>query len=345
MTDRSTGRQCRSHDQTDEATPATMSMTSFRPSCRDNLGALPSLGYYRKSLAEHRRFDDGARQMHEAFVTLTTDAAAKPHRGCLEDRDYTPWLDLQWFSSSAFQPAVRKTILCRKMAVVSHRRVATTNTRRVSDGSAVNSEPPEAYALHLSQKTTNTPGLQEVVPGHTSRTGGSLKRRSAVTYTDGTGVKDESSTAKTPLLEVQESRTTGPTDACKVSAPSQAPAAVDSKTKDSRMKKLMDHRRHRASVNDAWVVDVLPYEFFGARERDVENDGCRLPPETFRTETYTDWPRRRSTVLKTHHKKAQADKVALGRLIQRCARKIKFLCTQLCRSLISPPSARYGRYG
>ncbi|KAL1432454.1 hypothetical protein MTO96_013212 [Rhipicephalus appendiculatus] len=179
--DRPTGRQCRSHDQTDEAAPATRSMTPFRPTYSCNRDALPSagdckmpmvppLGYCRSSMEEHRRLYDGARKMHDAVVASTTDAAANRHRTCLEERDCTSWLDLQWFSSSAFQPAVRKTISGWQMAVVKHRRVATTNTQRVCDGSAVNSEPPESYALHLSEK--KTPGLQEVVLGDSPRIGG-----------------------------------------------------------------------------------------------------------------------------------------------------------------------------
>ncbi|KAH7984078.1 hypothetical protein HPB52_016906 [Rhipicephalus sanguineus] len=106
------------------------------------------------------------------------------------------------------------------MAVVRRRHIATSNTRRVCDCSAVNSEPSEAYTLHLSEKTTNTPGLQEVVPDDVNRINGNPKGRSAVTATDDTGVKHELPKTKTPRLEVQESGTTGPTDACEVSAAS-----------------------------------------------------------------------------------------------------------------------------
>ncbi|KAL3190903.1 hypothetical protein MRX96_019149 [Rhipicephalus microplus] len=61
-----------------------------------------------------------------------------------------------------------------------------SNIRLVSDSSTVNSEPPKAYALHLSEKTTYTPGFQDGVPCHTTKTRGSLKMQSAVTAPDDT---------------------------------------------------------------------------------------------------------------------------------------------------------------
>ncbi|KAH7983843.1 hypothetical protein HPB52_014714 [Rhipicephalus sanguineus] len=122
------------------------------------------------------------------------------------------------------------------MAVVRRRRQVTTMNarRRVCNGAAVNSASPEAYARHLSRKTaTKASVVQEVVPGDATRTGGSFKRRSAVASSDDVGIKDEPPKAKTPRLEVQESGTTEVTDVYEVSAAPQAPAAVDTKRKDT----------------------------------------------------------------------------------------------------------------
>ncbi|KAH7940318.1 hypothetical protein HPB52_023032 [Rhipicephalus sanguineus] len=235
--DRSTVRRCRSHDQMDEATPATP-MTKgrppFRPTCRYNRGALPSLGEYEKFLEEHRRFYDSARKTHEAVVASTSDVAAKRHRGCLEHNDRTSWLGPQWASSTGFQPAARKTIADRKVAVARRRRhVAATNTRRLHDGAALSSRPLGANAQHFSEKTTKkASGVQEVVPGDVQRTGGN-KRRSEVTCTEDVGIKDQTPKTKTPRLEVRKSATAGPTDVCVVSAGPQEPAAIDSKRKDT----------------------------------------------------------------------------------------------------------------
>ncbi|KAL1432514.1 hypothetical protein MTO96_013269 [Rhipicephalus appendiculatus] len=81
MMDSSTARHCRSHDQKNQAIPTTKSMPPFRPTCRYNRGALPSLGDYGTFLEEHRRLYDDARNMHEAVVASTTDSAANRHRG------------------------------------------------------------------------------------------------------------------------------------------------------------------------------------------------------------------------------------------------------------------------
>ncbi|KAL1437336.1 hypothetical protein MTO96_001397 [Rhipicephalus appendiculatus] len=220
----------------DEATPATKSRATFRKTSRGNLGALLSMGDYEKLLEKNRWVYDGARKTHEAVVASTTDVASKRHYGCLEDYDHASLLGPHWISSMWYEPAICKTISNIKVAVVRRRRhVATTNTRRrVFDGAAVNPEPPEVYARHLSRKkATKTSGVQEAVPGDATRTGGSLKRRSAVACIDDVGIKDESTKPKTPRLEVQDSRTAEPTDVCEVSAEPQAPAAVDPKRKDT----------------------------------------------------------------------------------------------------------------
>ncbi|KAL1432517.1 hypothetical protein MTO96_013272 [Rhipicephalus appendiculatus] len=163
------GRQCRFRHQMDETTPSTKSMPPFRPTCRYNHCCLPSPGDDGMFLEEHRRLYDGARE-----------------------HDFTSWLGPLWVSCAVFELAFRNTISGRKKAVVRCRRVATSNTRRVCGGFAVNSEPPEAYAQHLSEKTMSTPGLQEVVPGYATRIRGNLKRRSAATSTDDSGVENES---------------------------------------------------------------------------------------------------------------------------------------------------------
>ncbi|KAL1437339.1 hypothetical protein MTO96_001400 [Rhipicephalus appendiculatus] len=228
--DRSTDRRCHSRDQMDEATPATKSRAPFRPTSRDNLRSLVSLGDYEKLLEEHRWL-----KTHEAVVASTTDLASKRHHGCLEDYDHASWLGPQWISSTGFQPTVRKTISNRKVAVVRRRRhVSTTNTRRrVFDGTAVNTEPPKAYERHLSRKTATKPSrILEVVSGDATRTAGSLKRPSVVASTDDVGINDERTKPKTPRLEVQDSGTVPPTDVCEVSAEPQAPAAVDPKWKN-----------------------------------------------------------------------------------------------------------------
>ncbi|KAL1437338.1 hypothetical protein MTO96_001399 [Rhipicephalus appendiculatus] len=124
-----------------------------------------------------------------------------------------------------FEPVVSKTICNRNEAVLRrHRHVTTTNTRRrVFDGAAVNTEPPEADARRLLRKTaTMTSGVQEVVPADSTTTGGSLERRSAVASTDHIGINDERTKPKTPRLEVQDSGTAPPTDVCEVSAEPQA---------------------------------------------------------------------------------------------------------------------------
>ncbi|KAL3190902.1 hypothetical protein MRX96_019148 [Rhipicephalus microplus] len=93
------------------------------------------------------------------------------------------------------------------MIVVSNCHVTMMNTRRVSESSSINSVPPEAYALHLSEKMIYTVGFQDEVRGHTAKSGGSLKIQSTITAPD--------DMAKAPHLEVQEYRTAGLTDACR----------------------------------------------------------------------------------------------------------------------------------
>ncbi|KAH7982948.1 hypothetical protein HPB52_008332 [Rhipicephalus sanguineus] len=248
---RSTGRRCRSDVHVKWTTKrTTKSKPPFQPTCRYSRGALLPLGDYEKFLKEHRRFYDGARRNHEGVVASTTDAASKGRRGFLEEHDRASWLCPQWVSSTGFKLVVPKTILDRKVAAVvrRHRHVATTNTRRrVCGGAAVNSELPEAYARHLSLKmATKTSGVQEVVPGDATTTGGSLNRRSAVTSKDDVGIEDEPSKPKTPLLEVEESGTAEQTDVCEVSAAPQAPAAVNSGRKDC-VKPRGRGQRHRAA--------------------------------------------------------------------------------------------------
>ncbi|KAH7982726.1 hypothetical protein HPB52_006864 [Rhipicephalus sanguineus] len=229
---RSKGRHRRLIERLDEPTPATKSWPPFGLTCRYNHGALPPLGDYGMFLEEHRRFFDGARNIPEAVVASTQDAAMNRRPNCLEDHGTASFLDLQWPLSKGLEPAVRKTILDRKLAVGRPRRVAASNTWLVCDGPAVKSVPADADALLLSETTTKTSALQEFTPGKAKRTGGSLKRRSAPKSTDDVGIKDESPKTKTPRLEVRGSGTVGPMDVCEVRAEPQAHAAMDSKSKD-----------------------------------------------------------------------------------------------------------------
>lgn len=127
----------------------------------------------------------------------------------------------------AFEPSVRKTISDSKLAVLRRHRVTTTNRRRVCDISVVNLEVPEAYALHLSERTTMAPGLQELVSGDTTRMGGNLKQPSTVTTTDYAGVKGEPPKTKTSRPEIQVFRTAEPAYVCDVRAAPEVPIAVD----------------------------------------------------------------------------------------------------------------------
>ncbi|KAL1437337.1 hypothetical protein MTO96_001398 [Rhipicephalus appendiculatus] len=219
----------------DEAAPSTQSSPPFRPTSRYNLGALLSLGDYEKLLEKRRWFYGGARKTHEADVASTTDVASKRHHGCLEDYDHASRLGPQWISSTGFEPVVSKTISNREVAVLRrHRHVTSTNTRRrVFDGAAVSTEPPEADAPRLSRNTaTMTSRVQEVVLADSTKTGGSLERRNAVASTDDVGINDEPTKPKAPRLEVQDSGTAEPTDVCEVSTEPQAPATVDPEWKD-----------------------------------------------------------------------------------------------------------------
>ncbi|KAH8019935.1 hypothetical protein HPB51_023577 [Rhipicephalus microplus] len=147
---------------------------------------------------------------------------------------------------------------------------------RVCDASAVHAELPEAYAVHFFE---NTPGLQEAVFGDLPRIGGSLKRRNADTSIDDAGVKDESATSQALRLDVKESRTTGPTNACKGTSHARTRHVI-SKIKEIGMKKHADQGEQlRDSVNDVLVADVFQKDFFGVRQRDVENGGCRSTPD------------------------------------------------------------------
>ncbi|KAL1432516.1 hypothetical protein MTO96_013271 [Rhipicephalus appendiculatus] len=144
--------------------------------------------------------------MHEAVVASTTDAAANGHRIRLEGAR----LQLMAGPSMGLEHGVRTRCSNSHLGQKDgRRRVAMMNTVLVCDGSTVYSKPPEAYALHLAETTSMTPGFQEVVAGDATRNGGNLNRRSAVTSTDESGVKDESPKTKTPRLEVQKSGTAG----------------------------------------------------------------------------------------------------------------------------------------
>ncbi|KAH7983898.1 hypothetical protein HPB52_015128 [Rhipicephalus sanguineus] len=200
--DRSKGRNRHYDDQLYKATPATKSMPPFRPTCRYNRGALPPLGDYGKFLEEHMRLYDGARKTHEAVVASTLEAATKRHRGCLEDHNRASWLGSRCVSNTGFETAVRKTLSGRIVAVLRRRRVATTNTRRVCNGSVV--KPWEGDALLLSEAITMSSELQEFIPGDVTITEENLQMRSAATSTSDVNIENVSLKTKTLRRQVQE---------------------------------------------------------------------------------------------------------------------------------------------
>ncbi|KAL1432511.1 hypothetical protein MTO96_013266 [Rhipicephalus appendiculatus] len=79
------GHQCRFRCQMDETTPTTKSMPPFRPTCRYNLDALPSLGHNGTFLQKQWRFFDGARKMHDAVVA-SPNAVVYRLRTCIVER-------------------------------------------------------------------------------------------------------------------------------------------------------------------------------------------------------------------------------------------------------------------
>ncbi|KAL1440015.1 hypothetical protein MTO96_009837 [Rhipicephalus appendiculatus] len=88
--------------------------------------------------------------------------------------------------------------------------------------------------------------------------------------------KDETPEPKMPRLDVQ-SGTAGTRDVCEVSVEPQAPAALNSKSKDTGARKPMGRgqRRHPASVPNAWVgcreEGAVQVYFFGPRQPYVQN--------------------------------------------------------------------------
>ncbi|KAL1432515.1 hypothetical protein MTO96_013270 [Rhipicephalus appendiculatus] len=244
------------------------------------------------------------------------------------------------------ESAVRKTISDREMAVTKRRRIATANTRQVCDGSAVNSEPPEATLYIRPRRQRITLDSRWSSPMTRPEMEGTSRGEVPVTSTDDAGVKDESPKTKAPRLEVQESRTAGPTDACEASAASQAPAAFGSKGKDTGMRKPTGRgQRHRATVRDE--LGVHAFQDFGARQRDVENGVCRWPPEMLRTRSLHELA---PTLFNCVRNLRQEGTGWQGRprqayTVVRPKYRIGVTSTQLCPSLFSPPSDRNERCG